>query len=144
MAIFRLEDRFLKPVVFGTTGLFLLLTVIFFLPVSIPHKLLCSDNMHNAFHGTLAEKQPLRTRSSPVCILRLHSGMAQIRRAGAVQELPCPGNILPCAVAAVRPFHPLPHQELYPPDGVLIIILSYSGIFAAYCDAFYTSWRWTL
>ena len=39
MAIFRLEDRFLKPVVFGTTGLFLLLTVIFFLPVSIPHKL---------------------------------------------------------------------------------------------------------
>ena len=39
MAIFRLEERFLKPVVFGTTGLFLLLTVIFFLPVSIPHKL---------------------------------------------------------------------------------------------------------
>lgn len=39
MAILRLEDKFLKPVVFGTTGLFLLLTVIFFLPVSIPHKL---------------------------------------------------------------------------------------------------------
>ena len=39
MAIFRLEDRFLKPVVFGATGLFLCLVAIFFLPVDIPHKL---------------------------------------------------------------------------------------------------------
>ena len=39
MAIFRLNEQYLKPVVFGTTGLFLALTVLFFLPVSIPHKL---------------------------------------------------------------------------------------------------------
>lgn len=39
MAIFRLNEQYLKPVVFGTTGLFVALTVLFFLPVSIPHKL---------------------------------------------------------------------------------------------------------
>lgn len=39
MAIFRLNEQYLKPVVFGTTGLFAALTVLFFLPVSIPHKL---------------------------------------------------------------------------------------------------------
>ena len=39
MAIFRLNEHDLKPVVFGTTGLFVALTVLFFLPVSIPHKL---------------------------------------------------------------------------------------------------------
>lgn len=39
MAIFRLNEQYLKPVVFGTTGLFFALTVLFFLPVSIPHKL---------------------------------------------------------------------------------------------------------
>ena len=39
MAIFRLEDRLLKPVVFAATGLFLCLAVTFFLPVDIPHKL---------------------------------------------------------------------------------------------------------
>lgn len=39
MAIFRLNEQYLKPVVFGTTGLFLILTVLFFLPVNISHKL---------------------------------------------------------------------------------------------------------
>lgn len=39
MAIFRLEDRLIKPVVFAATGLFLCLAVTFFLPVDIPHKL---------------------------------------------------------------------------------------------------------
>jgi uncharacterized membrane protein YhhN len=39
MAIFRLGDRLLKPVVFGATGLFLCLVAMFFLPVSVPHKL---------------------------------------------------------------------------------------------------------
>ena len=39
MTIFRLEEKKLKPVVFGTTGLFLCLAVLFFLPVDIPHKL---------------------------------------------------------------------------------------------------------
>lgn len=39
MAIFRLNEQYLKPVVFGTTGLFVALTVLFFLPVNIPHKL---------------------------------------------------------------------------------------------------------
>jgi uncharacterized membrane protein YhhN len=38
MALFRLEDRFIKPVVFTTTGLFLCMAAIFFLPVDIPHK----------------------------------------------------------------------------------------------------------
>lgn len=39
MTIFRLDEKRIKPVVFGTTGLFLCLAVIFFLPVNIPHKL---------------------------------------------------------------------------------------------------------
>lgn len=39
MAIFRLEDKFLKPVVFAATGLFLCLAVMYFLPVDIPHKI---------------------------------------------------------------------------------------------------------
>ncbi len=39
MTIFRLDEKKLKPVVLGTTGLFLCLAVMFFLPVSIPHKL---------------------------------------------------------------------------------------------------------
>lgn len=38
MAVFRLEDRFIKPVVFTTTGLFLCMAAIFFLPLDIPHK----------------------------------------------------------------------------------------------------------
>lgn len=38
MAVFRLEDRFLKPVVFIATGLFLCMAAIFFLPIDIPHK----------------------------------------------------------------------------------------------------------
>lgn len=39
MTIFRLEEKKLKPFVFGTSGLFLCLAVLFFLPVDIPHKL---------------------------------------------------------------------------------------------------------
>lgn len=39
MAVFRLDDRFLKPVVFTATGLFLCLAVMYFLPVGIPHKI---------------------------------------------------------------------------------------------------------
>lgn len=39
MAIFRLKEQYLKPAVLGTTGLFFILTAIFFLPASIPHKL---------------------------------------------------------------------------------------------------------
>ena len=38
MAVFRLEDRFLKPAVLTATGLFLCMAAIFFLPVDIPHK----------------------------------------------------------------------------------------------------------
>lgn len=38
MAVFRLEDRFLKPTVLTATGLFLCMAAIFFLPVDIPHK----------------------------------------------------------------------------------------------------------
>lgn len=38
MAVFRLEDRFLKPVAFIATGLFLCMAAIFFLPINIPHK----------------------------------------------------------------------------------------------------------
>ena len=38
MAVFRLEDRFIKPVVFTATGLFLCMAAIFFLPIDIPHK----------------------------------------------------------------------------------------------------------
>ena len=39
MAIFRFENRFLKPVVLGTTGLFLFFAVFYFLPVAMPHKI---------------------------------------------------------------------------------------------------------
>lgn len=39
MAILRLDEKKLRPTVFGTTGLFMCLTVLFFLPVDIPHKL---------------------------------------------------------------------------------------------------------
>ena len=38
MAVFRLEDRFLKPAVLTATGLFLCMAAIFFLPVDTPHK----------------------------------------------------------------------------------------------------------
>lgn len=38
MAVFRLEDRFLKPAVLTATGLFLCMAAIFFLPIDIPHK----------------------------------------------------------------------------------------------------------
>jgi uncharacterized membrane protein YhhN len=38
MAVFRLQDRFLKPVVFIAPGLFLCMAAIFFLPINIPHK----------------------------------------------------------------------------------------------------------
>lgn len=38
MAILRLDGKHLKPAVFGTTGLFLMLALIVFLPVSIPYK----------------------------------------------------------------------------------------------------------
>ena len=39
MAILRLDEKKLRPTVFGTTGLFMCLAVLFFLPVDIPHKL---------------------------------------------------------------------------------------------------------
>lgn len=38
MAVFRLEDRFLKPAILTATGLFLCMAAIFFLPIDIPHK----------------------------------------------------------------------------------------------------------
>ena len=39
MAILRLDPKKVKATVLGVSGLFLILTVLFFLPVSIPHKL---------------------------------------------------------------------------------------------------------
>lgn len=39
MAIIRIKEQHLKPAVFGTTGLFLCLAVLYFLPVDIPHKI---------------------------------------------------------------------------------------------------------
>lgn len=39
MAILRLDPKKVKATVFGASGLFLILTVLFFLPASIPHKL---------------------------------------------------------------------------------------------------------
>lgn len=39
MATFRLNEKKIKPLVFITSGSFLALAVIFFLPVNIPHKL---------------------------------------------------------------------------------------------------------
>jgi uncharacterized membrane protein YhhN len=39
MAILKFKDKFLKPAVVITTGLFMCFTALFFLPVSIPHKI---------------------------------------------------------------------------------------------------------
>ena len=39
MSVIKIDERRLKPVVFAVTGLFLCLSVLFFAPVPIPHKL---------------------------------------------------------------------------------------------------------
>ena len=39
MAVFKLNEQKIKPLVFATSGLFLLFAILFFLPVEIPHKL---------------------------------------------------------------------------------------------------------
>lgn len=38
MAIFRLSEKYMRPVVFAATGLFLLAACLFFIPADIPHK----------------------------------------------------------------------------------------------------------
>ncbi|MBQ7812495.1 MAG: hypothetical protein IJ394_08065 [Bacteroidales bacterium] len=39
MSIIQLNDKYLRPVALAATGLYLCASVLFFLPVEIPHKI---------------------------------------------------------------------------------------------------------
>lgn len=69
--------------------------------------MLCCDNLHYAHHGPAAEKQSLCPWSGSVRVLGLYLGMEQICRAGAIQRLSCPWDILPGTVAIIHKIYTL-------------------------------------
>ena len=56
--------------------------------------------MHDADHSNASAKQPVRHGSNPFRILRLHTGMEQIRGAYTRKTLPGPRTLLPGPMAA--------------------------------------------
>ena len=77
-----------------------------------PHRCHCirMSDQHDDASGAVAAKQPLRPRSRDLRLLRFHPRLEQVRGAGSIPQLPCHGLILPGPVAALHPYHLIPHR----------------------------------
>ena len=78
--------------------------------------------MHHDAARAIAKKQPLRPRRRDLRLLRFHPRLEQVRGAGSIPQLPCPGPILPGPVAHLHPRHPIPRRPGNAHHAVLILL----------------------
>lgn len=76
-------------------------------------------HQHNAPDRPPPAQQPLRPRSGPFRLLRLHHRLEHVRGARPLPHLPRPRHLLPRAVAPLHPRHSIPRRTRNAPHALL-------------------------